>query len=300
MAISKAFQGCDEVSYHEALKCARERFPVNTKFMYIDHQGEAWLYKYVDVPCGHCDECRQAYAREWALRCMLEADHSHDCHFITLTYRVNPGSCRARDFQLFMKRLRKIVGPGVRVFGCQEYGTHFHRPHYHAILFNCPLQVDGFSSPELRKAWPFGFVMVGDVTKQSCAYVARYTAKKALTWKLPEGYEPPRLFMSRRPGIGESWIKDHLHEIYATDKVYFAVDQHNSVSPPPRYADKLLLKEDPNGLVILEDHKIRRQVSGYRKELSEMFQRGADHDHLLDAHRHLAEERSKRYERNIE
>ena len=82
---------------------------------------------YIDIPCGKCVGCLLDRSRDWATRCMLEAkDHEHNC-FITLTYNddhlpdkremINDltgeisespfRTLQKRDFQLFMKRLRK-------------------------------------------------------------------------------------------------------------------------------------------------------------------------------------------------
>lgn len=175
------------------------------------------------VPCGQCVGCRLDRSRQWAVRCMHEAaSHEKNC-FITLTFspeylhvRSNQWSLDVRDFQLFMKRLRKRFGKGIRFYHCGEYGemcsrcdrSFFYcqcgvlrrpvlgRPHYHACIF-------GFDFPDkelfkitetgsrlyiskaLDELWtcpntkmPMGFSTIGDVTFESAAYVARYIMKK--------------------------------------------------------------------------------------------------------------------------
>lgn len=159
----------------------------------------------IQVPCGQCIGCRLERSRQWALRCVNEAQLHEDNCFITLTYnnRFLPadGSLDVRHFQKFMKRLRKTVGK-VRFFHCGEYGDHdgsfkhvqmygdsnLGRPHYHAILFGYDfpdkelIQDKGgiklYTSPLLSKLWPYGFNTVGAVTFESAAYVARYVLKK--------------------------------------------------------------------------------------------------------------------------
>lgn len=60
------------------------------------------------LPCGQCVGCRLERSRQWAVRCMNEAQmHKKNC-FVTLTYKEASKSLRYRDFQLFMKRLRKF------------------------------------------------------------------------------------------------------------------------------------------------------------------------------------------------
>lgn len=105
------------------------------------------------VPCGHCIGCRLEYSRQWANRCMLEAQYHERSCFVTLTYddwhvpkrfygNVADGtalpcySLDKRDLQLFFKRLRKrFPDCRIRYFGCGEYGVNTLRPHYHIILF---------------------------------------------------------------------------------------------------------------------------------------------------------------------
>jgi hypothetical protein len=118
--------------------------------------------------------------------------HPKNC-FITLTYNnehlPSDGSLNYEVFQLFMKRLRKKYGKGIRFYMCGEYGDKLGRPHFHACLFGHDFAdkklwktTDSksklYRSAELEKLWPYGFSSVGDVTFESAAYVARYIMKK--------------------------------------------------------------------------------------------------------------------------
>ena len=71
------------------------------------------------------------------MRCNHEASLYSVNSFVTLTYDDEhlPGDqcLDHRDFQLFMKRLRKRFPS--RFFMCGEYGGLNGRPHYHSILF---------------------------------------------------------------------------------------------------------------------------------------------------------------------
>lgn len=113
--------------------------------------------EFIEVPCGNCTACRLAYSRDWANRCSLELGYHKSAYFVTLTYspdfvpRVDyiDGSTgellealtlRKRDFQLFMKRLRKrFSDQHIRYFAAGEYGSKTFRPHYHAIIFGLEL-----------------------------------------------------------------------------------------------------------------------------------------------------------------
>lgn len=298
LAVSKSFSGLPTVRYEIASKAARDHFPVNQDYMYLDAAGYWQLYKYVDVPCGHCEECRQAYRKVWAYRCMLEANHSHDCWFATLTYddAHRDGSLHKRHLQLFMKRLRKIVGNGVRYFASGEYGTHTKREHLHILLFNCPMTPAGFSTQELNSAWPYGHIMADNVVNMDrCAYVAGYVGKKLMKDELKPNQEPPFILMSRRPGIGELWIREHLDQISKTDRIYFAFSSGTLDIKPFRYADKLAEKQGQD----LLDRKLAREIGMYRSKVNEMHVRRVDEEGRLHARREIAKQKERRRKERI-
>lgn len=132
-------------------------------------------------------------AKAWAIRCTHEASlHPFNC-YLTLTYsddKLPPdGSLNYRDFQLFMKRFRKMFpNDTIRFYMCGEYGDKTERPHYHALIFGFDfpdktlLKVSRgnslFVSKTLDSLWGLGHCFIGAVSFQSAAYVARYVMKK--------------------------------------------------------------------------------------------------------------------------
>ena len=161
---------------------------------------------YVYAPCGQCIACRLNYGKLWSIRMMEELKKHDKACFATLTYDEEhvpeDGQLSKRELQLFWKRLRKERC--VRYFCCGEHGDRFGRPHYHAIIYGVsPDEID-----LIQKHWPNGYVKLGNVTDDSCAYVAKYMTKKlrgkALKQKLEEepDYQNEFVLMSRRPGIG--------------------------------------------------------------------------------------------------
>ena len=225
---------------------------------YRPHRGD--VREQLQVPCGQCVGCRLERSRQWAIRCIHEAQmHKHNC-FITLTFSPehlpSPPTLDVRDFQLFMKRLRKKYGSLIRFFHCGEYGEKFGRPHYHACLFNFDFPdkvlwktVNGcnlYTSKSLSDLWPFGFSTIGDVTFESAAYVARYVMKKVTGIKAQMHYErvdpltgeiyqaqPEYVTMSRRPGIASSWFEKYSSDVYPHDHVIVRGKQ----CKPPRFYD---------------------------------------------------------------
>lgn len=221
---------------------------------------------YVEIPCGKCDACVEQKTKSWAIRCCLEAGQYSDNCFLTLTYSPKcVPFVKKQDIFKFIKALRNKYGAGIRYYGVFEYGTQSDRPHFHIILFNffpqdseivAPGPFGGYyyKSKELQSLWKFGFVSVGDLSFNSCAYVARYCNKKikdnGVIHKIPEFS-----FMSRRPGIGENYFRDHYESLVATDKIYAPIEGRYSFSSF-RYFDKLIEKIDPFKLQELKDRRI--------------------------------------------
>ena len=83
----------------------------NGKFPIVFTPKDGYYDMPIQVPCGQCAGRRLDQSKQWALRCVHEAQvHDENC-FITLTYNnenlPKDGSLNKRDFQLFMKRLIK-------------------------------------------------------------------------------------------------------------------------------------------------------------------------------------------------
>lgn len=208
----------------------------------------------VIIPCGNCVGCRIDRSRDWATRCVLEASEYQDNCFITLTYKNTPTTLIKEDFVLFMKRLRKKYGAGIRFFHCGEYGTLGNRPHHHACLFNhkFPDQklwtmregVPLYNSDSLNELWGKGYTTIGEVTYKSAAYVARYVLKKVNGEAAAEHYngrQPEYITMSRRPGIGLPWLKKYHKDMIQID----AIKMMEGTFRPPRYFDAQIKKINP-------------------------------------------------------
>lgn len=178
------------------------------------------------VPCGQCCLCREQYAKQWAVRASLENRLHDKSVFLTLTYDPlflpKDGSVHKRVLQLFLKRLRKYCKCKIRYFACGEYGEQNRRPHYHLIVYGIdrhnPVFYGFLGKSGYCRCWsdpdtgtPYGRVFVGDVTFDSCKYVAGYVAKKykgkgALAYYQKLGVEPEFCLQSRRPGIGGAYF----------------------------------------------------------------------------------------------
>lgn len=187
---------------------------------------------------------------------------------LNLTYNnknLPPGySLSMSDYQNFIKKLRHVTGPKLRFLGCGEYGEKFGRPHYHIILFNYrPPDTKLFERKEtynyytsqiIEELWGNGNVILGDVSFDSIAYVARYCLKKVTGKKAAEHYQvllpdgtrlnrlPEFFTQSRKPGIAFDYWQNYKSEILTHDNII--VNGHPS--PVPRYYDKLISETDAN------------------------------------------------------
>lgn len=238
----------------------------------------------IKLPCGQCIGCRLERSRQWAVRCMHEASMYDNNSFVTLTYDddhvPHDFSLHYRDFQLFMKKLRKSVG-FVRFFMCGEYGEQTSRPHFHACLFGyrpgdlyywrkLPSGFDSYRSPSLEAIWTDGACEVGDVTYESAAYVGRYCLKKvtgsaakehysAVDGSTGEIYErrPEFARMSLKPGIGRTWFDRYRDEVFPRDRVVV----RGVECKPPRYYKKVY---DSISGVESDDVDYRRYLKGLK------------------------------------
>ena len=255
---------------------------------------------YFYVPCGQCIGCRLEYSRQWAVRCIHEAQmHKQNC-FITLTYAPEflpeDRGLHVEDFQKFMKRFRKAVSPlKIRFFHCGEYGTKLSRPHYHAIIFGFDFPdkrlkfisngYPVYTSELLQKLWPFGISSVAGVTFESCAYVARYILKKqkgkdedGRIEKYYDGRAKEYVTMSRRPGIGASWFDRYATDVYPADDIV-TIRSHHTVyhSRPPRYYDTLLSEYYPE---LFEYVKSKRDAVTQIKQKKLSYRRLTEQEQL--------------------
>ena len=77
-----------------------------------------------------------------------------------------------------------------------------------------------YTSKIIDETWGLGRCWIGDVSFESAAYVARYIVKK-VTGERAEAYyvgrKPEYTTMSRRPGIGDAWLKKYADDVYRHD-----------------------------------------------------------------------------------
>lgn len=260
---------------------------------------DSLITDFQEIPCGQCIECRLARSRQWADRCVLEQQYHDYSYFVTLTYDddhlptseyitddgeiLENATLVPSDLSKFLKALRQAYAKKydnkLRFFGCGEYGSETLRPHFHVIIFGLRLDdlvvyrrnFNGdilYNSEFLQSVWKKGYVVVGDCTWQSAAYVARYIMKKHLG-KDSDFYEkyniaPEFVRMSRRPGIAYQYYVDHP-EIMMYDYVSVPTPQGGKQIYPPKYFERLYDIDYPSDSELRKDKK--KRLMEYKKQI---------------------------------
>lgn len=241
-----------------------------------NYKNASWI----QVPCGQCLECRIQQARQWADRVVLESKKYQHNYFVTLTYSDEylPSDCSLKpdDFTKFIKNLRNTFrDTKIRFFGCGEYGDNagnrILNPHFHFILFNCPLDDLSYTFKEyvngrlvlhhrpnnngdlkyselIHRCWDFkGNISVGEVTYDSAAYVSQYVTKKHKPG-MKEFYErnglvPEFCRMSTHPGIAAEYFNEREDYLLFDGHMIVPSKGEAHISTTPRYYDKLFIKK---------------------------------------------------------
>ena len=236
---------------------------------------------------------------------MHEAKRHRENKFLTLTYDPEnlpiDGSLVPEHFTKFMKKLRKAVYPEkLRYYHCGEYGDNFDRPHYHAALFGLELtdeELYGHSNGEplytsnfLTDLWGRGLVVVGTLTHESAAYIARYCTKKVNGRKKDEGHYvrscpitgettevlPEYATMSNRPGIGRDFYERYSTDFFPDDEAVHA----GRIFKPPRYYAEMYKLTDPEGW---EEVRQKRRIFQSRHALDNSDERLAARERVQEA-----------------
>lgn len=217
------------------------------------------MKKWQVVPCGKCVPCKRRRQAAWSFRLLQEQQHSTSAVFLTLTYDDDnlkygangiPTLCK-EDYQLFMKRLRKLVPKEEYVkkngevgkrsnlvyYACGEYGEKTLRPHYHSIMFNLPPNLM-WDAP-LSDVWKNGHVRVDACNVKSIQYVTKYVMKFN---EIPEDLEPEFSLMSK--GIGKRYLTDQVKKYYKDNKIPYVVWKDGQKMTMPRYFKEMIFSEE--------------------------------------------------------
>lgn len=278
------------------------------------------------IPCGHCYACKLTKSAEMASRSMLETLESPYNYFVTLTYdeenvpiaesmiykqEIENGEIKEIEFKnvgdeiwctgtlipdemtKFMKDLRRYFEyhynhHGIRFYLAGEYGTENKRPHYHLLLFNCPIPIEEnydtyvdenkkmhWKNRVIEEIWEHkGIIDIGEIEFSSAAYVARYCQKKIFNNTktidyYASGKEPEFNRMSRRPGIGMNYYKLNKAKIYENDEIIMKTLHGNVAHVKIKSFDRLFKEEFPEQFEKIQ--KRRKELADKTRKLSYTF-----------------------------
>lgn len=210
------------------------------------------------VPCGKCPPCFARRTSHWSFRLRVEGRKHLVSSFVTLTYEKTPKSKNGfstldkTDVQKYIKRLRKInlkhygIESKVVYYVAGEYGSLYHRPHYHLIIFNaCPNAI--------RSAWsldgkPLGFVHIGNVSGASIGYTLKYISKKLINKKWHSRDDRKKEFQLCSKGIGLSYLENpdtvKWHKDAPAERCFTMIEDGKKISLPRYFRDKLFTESE--------------------------------------------------------
>lgn len=225
-------------------------------------------YERVPVPCGKCPPCKMRRVNSWVFRLLEEEKVSSSSHFVTLTYdtRFVPISDNGfmtlvkKDFQLYMKRLRKLcVGRELKYYAVGEYGSKNKRPHYHAIIFNCP-NFEFFADAWSLDGVPIGGVHVGSVSGDSIAYTMKYIDKQG-DFRAHSRDDRLKEFALMSKGLGKSYLTCSVVNYHKADisRLYVTRPGGFKSAMPKYYRDRIYTEQEKINQVVLIQSAVSEQ-----------------------------------------
>lgn len=183
------------------------------------HYVDGVDYHTLNVPCGHCEECKDLKRQGVYVRLFYEFQETYALNGytvnITLTYNndnlpyvevpdengeIEYFPCfNVNDIQKYIKRIRKslsdrgFVDVYFTYFCAMELGGKTHRPHYHLLFFvKCSKMCVSAFVRTIREKWTLGYTACGNqgaLVKDArmLNYAAKYVAKDAFE---DEWYQP--------------------------------------------------------------------------------------------------------------
>lgn len=198
------------------------------------------------------------------------------CHMEEL-----PSNIAEDWFGFNSKRKNKKV---IRYINCGEYGPKTKRAHYHAVVFN--FKPDDlrrykrdrrgywlYTSAKINKIWGKGYVIIGNATQETAAYVARYCTKKYAR----DDREQAR--MKRRKQvefigasswgfIGYYWWINHKDEIKEAGGILMKTKKGVHLAKIPKVMINKMKIEDEDWFELYDVEKNRIGEENWKKILS--------------------------------
>lgn len=186
------------------------------------------------------------------------------------------GSLFPKHIDEFIKKIRnKFRNSKIRYFYCGEYGEQNQRPHYHMLLYGLPMDLsqnygyhidennkEHWKNPLIDELWVHGLHDITNLEWSNAAYTARYTMKKLTDMSnsnqfyAEQGKLKEYVRMSRRPGIGMNYLKNHYQDIYKNDSMIMKTVKGNTGAfKPPKAFDRVFKEMFPEDFERIQKHR---------------------------------------------
>jgi len=264
----------------------------------------------VPVTCGKCIHCKARRISGWSFRLYEESKLHDEMYFITFTYNndtvplTNKGymTLNKNHFVEYIRELRRKLYEKkilLKYYVAGEYGTKTYRPHYHAIIFGCPLEeIIGEQYAIVAKAkkalyltgefefnnplWKHGYFTIGEVNKATIGYTLKYISKAK---RIPVHKNDDRLpeFQLNSKKLGASYITPEVkrwHKQRLVEHVYLNIEKGKKIAMPRYYKDKIYTRIERGLIGLLSEfcedkltqekhqtHTIEEILQEYDKEI---------------------------------
>lgn len=180
--------------------------------------------------------------------------------------------------EMFDRNYKRKNKKPIRYINCGEYGPKTKRPHYHAVIFNFkPDDLKRYSrdrrgywlytSKKLEEIWGKGFVIIGNATTETAAYVARYCTKKMKRTKDEEEKMKQKkqiefIGASSLGFIGYYWWINNKDEIKRNGGILMVSKKGTHLAPIPKVMQKYWENENEDEF---EEYKMWKQINAEKK-----------------------------------
>ena len=247
-------------------KVLNKRFLPNRKNRWNPPVCTDERFRYVEVECGHCFECRKKKRREWRIRNYEQLKETPVAVFFTGT--VSPQRyehiCKQYGYKndgsqdneiitkiqrLFLERIRKEKGYSIKHWCVTEKGhTNTRRIHIHGLYYATHGETKWQLTKTLFENWIDGYKFYGSyVNEKTINYVSKYMTKK-------DEDNPDYIgIVLCSKGLGANYAKRmaYKHE-WNKEKTIITYRAGNGADMPlPRYYKTQLYTEDQRQLLWL-------------------------------------------------
>lgn len=217
--------------------------------------------RWIQIPCGHCEECRRAKANEWRVRLMEEIkSNPKNIIFATLTFseeslkkleydEKEPNKTPQKAISLFRKRWWKKYKKPLKHWLITEMGhDNTKRIHLHGIIWT------ELTEEQFEKEWGYGWIFFGyEVNEKTINYITKYVTKKDEDNPEFNG----KIFTSKKIGIGyinKYTLKRHKYQDKFTEETY-RTESGIKIALPTYYKLKIWTDQEREALRIMKEER---------------------------------------------